>query len=143
MIKKSIDDRLFDPEPANTAEDRAVLAELRNLSSREITTLQSVRQLRPELEKLTKVNVLSDGVRDVLEDLREELLEIPADLRFAGKPEGSLRALSATTGDKNSTGLSGSNRGLPMCMWELMLPAKRYSSLETFRTTLRFAICKQ
>jgi hypothetical protein len=88
LIKRSVDDFLFDPQPSDTAEDMALLAELRRLCCRELTSLESVRQLRAELKGFSNSHSFSERMRDVLDDVRGELKEIADDVRFAGSPRG-------------------------------------------------------
>jgi hypothetical protein len=88
LIKRSVDDCLFDPQPSDTAEDVALLAELRRLCCRELASLESVRQLKVELRGFSNSRSFSERVRDVLEDVSGELKEIADDVRFAGSPRG-------------------------------------------------------
>ena len=88
LIKKSVDDFLFDPKSSDAAEDLVQLAELRNLCSRELTSLQSLRQLKAELKDFAKARSVSERVRDVIDEVREELGEILDDLRFARSSRG-------------------------------------------------------
>jgi hypothetical protein len=83
LVKRSFDESLFDSEPSDTAADKALLAKLRVLCTQQLTTADSIRQLRAELKEITKASTVSDRMSIVLQDVREELREILEDLRFA------------------------------------------------------------
>jgi hypothetical protein len=88
LIQRSISADLFDPQPSDSDEDRAVLEQLRRLCGGDLTTLDSIKELRAEIKQLTRARAMSDRVSAVLEDVGEELAEILDDLRFAKSRKG-------------------------------------------------------
>jgi hypothetical protein len=88
LIKRRVDEFLFDPEPSDTVDGLAQLAELRGLCGEELTSPQSCAGLRAALKDFTAARRPSKRVRAVLAEVREALREISSDLRFAASARG-------------------------------------------------------